>query len=109
VFAAFGPRVPSGVELARPIRNQAVGGPGMQLMRRLDLTADLARVGCPTLVCVGRLDPVTPVAAADEIVDGLPPGIGRLEVIDEAGHFPWLDRPDRLWPVVTSFVTDATA
>jgi pimeloyl-ACP methyl ester carboxylesterase len=109
VFAAFGPRVPSEEELARTIRNQAVGGPGMEVMRRLDLIADLARIGCPTLVYVGRLDPVTPVAAAKEIVDGLPPGVGRLEVIDEAGHFPWLDRPDRLWPVVTSFVSDATA
>ena len=52
---------------------------------------------------------MTPVAAAEEIVDGLPPGVGRLEVIDKAGHFPWLDRPDHLWPIVTSFVTDATA
>jgi hypothetical protein len=31
--------------------------------------------------------------------------VGRLEIIDEGGHFPWLDQPDRLWPVVTSFVT----
>jgi pimeloyl-ACP methyl ester carboxylesterase len=79
----------------------------MELMRRLDLRADLARIDCPTLVCVGRLDPMTPVEAAEEIVDGLPPGVGRLEVIDEAGHFPWLDRPRRLWPVVRSFVKAA--
>jgi pimeloyl-ACP methyl ester carboxylesterase len=35
--------------------------------------------------------------------------VGRLEVIDEAGHFPWLDRPRRLWPVVTSFVNGGVA
>jgi pimeloyl-ACP methyl ester carboxylesterase len=52
---------------------------------------------------------MTPVEAAEEIVDGLPPGVGRLEVIAEAGHFPWLDRPRRLWPVVTSFVNGGVA
>lgn len=109
VFEAFGPRIPSEEELARRIRNPAVGGPGMELMRRLDLRADLARIDCPTLVCVGRLDPMTPVEAAEEIVDGLPPGVGRLEVIDKAGHFLWLDRPRRLWPVVTSFVNGGMA
>jgi pimeloyl-ACP methyl ester carboxylesterase len=52
---------------------------------------------------------MTPVEAAEEIVDGLPPGVGRLEVIDKAGHFLWLDRPRRLWPVVTSFVNGGMA
>ena len=33
-------------------------------------------------------------------------GIGRLAVIDGAGHFPWLDVPDRYWPVIQAFVTD---
>ena len=47
---------------------------------------------CPTLVCVGALDPITPVSAAREIVDALSPGVGRLELIEGAGHFPWLTR-----------------
>jgi pimeloyl-ACP methyl ester carboxylesterase len=25
-------------------------------------------------------------------------------VIDGAGHFPWLDRPDLYWPLITAFV-----
>jgi pimeloyl-ACP methyl ester carboxylesterase len=58
---------------------------------------------------VGALDPVTPVAAAREIVDALPPGTGRLEVIGGAGHFPWLDRPDEYWPRITAFATTAAA
>ena len=33
-----------------------------------------------------------------------PAGIGRLEVIDGAGHFPWLDTPDRTFEVVGDFV-----
>jgi len=36
--------------------------------------------------------------------DALPRGIGRLEVIEGAGHFPWLDAPDRYWPMIEDFV-----
>ncbi len=107
VYAAFGPRVLSGDELARRVRNPAVGEPGMARMRALDLTADLARITAPTLVVVGELDAVTPIEAAQEILHGLALGIGRLEVIDGAGHFPWLDQPDRLWSVLKDFVTTA--
>lgn len=108
VFAAFGPRVPSTQELARRIRNPELGESGMRLLRRLDVVDHLARIACPTLVCVGDLDPVTPVAAAREILDALPAGTGRLQVIENAGHFPWLDRPDRYWSAITTFVATAT-
>jgi proline iminopeptidase len=104
VFAAFGPRVPSEDELNRCISSPELAEPGMDLVRRLDIVDQLSRVVCPTLVCVGVLDPVTPVAAAREILDGLAPGVGRLEVVDGAGHFVWLDRPDELRAVIGSFV-----
>ena len=104
VFAAFGPRVPSEDELARRIRNPELSGPGLELLRGLDIVRRLDRVACPVLVCVGELDPVTPVSAAKEIVDALPRGTGRLAVIDGAGHFPWLDRPDVYWPLIERFV-----
>jgi proline iminopeptidase len=104
IFAAFGPVVPSADELARRIRNPDLGGRGMELFRRLDVVDQLARISCPTLVCVGELDPVTPVAASREIMAALPSEMGRLEVLDGAGHFPWLDRPERYGSLVTGFV-----
>jgi pimeloyl-ACP methyl ester carboxylesterase len=104
VFAAFGPTVPSPDELARRVRNPDVSEHGMDLLRRFDVVDQLPRISCPTLVCVGELDAVTPVDAAREIVDGLPPGVGRLEMIEGAGHFPWLDAPDRYWSVLRSFL-----
>ena len=76
-----------------------------ELLRTFDVVDQLASVSCPTLVCVGDLDPVTPVAAAQEIAAALPAGIATLEVIDGAGHFPWKDAPDRYWPLITEFVT----
>jgi pimeloyl-ACP methyl ester carboxylesterase len=108
VFAAFGPCVPTAQELGRAIRNPELNVVGMDLLRRLDVVGELGGIRCPTLVCVGEHDPVTPVAASREIADALPAGIGQLVVIDGGGHFPWLDRPDRYWPLIATFVA-ATA
>jgi pimeloyl-ACP methyl ester carboxylesterase len=44
------------------------------------------------------------VVAAREIVHALRPGLGRLEVVEGAGHFTWMDAPERYWPVVMEFV-----
>jgi len=86
-----------------------VGLRGMDLMRELDVLDQLARIDQPTLVCVGEVDPVTPVEASREIVEALPQGIGRLEVMSGAGHFPWLDDPEGYWEIVTSFVRDTAS
>jgi len=104
VFAAFGPNVPDQEQLARRIRNADIGAHGMELMRTFNAVDQLARIDCPTLVCVGELDSVTPVDASREIVDALPPGVGRLEVIEGAGHFPWKDAPDRYFALIAEFV-----
>ena len=104
VFAAFGPRVPDQRQLGRRIRNPEIGARGMELFRKLDIVDQLARIDCPTLVCVGELDPVTPVDASREIFGALPRGAGRLEVIEGAGHFPWKDVPERYWAVIEEFV-----
>jgi pimeloyl-ACP methyl ester carboxylesterase len=104
VFAAFGPRIPSGEELARRVSNPAVNGPGMRKLRELDVLKTLPNIGCPTLICVGDVDPVTPVAAAQEIAAALRPGIGTLAVIGSAGHFTWLDRPDHYRTTITGWL-----
>jgi pimeloyl-ACP methyl ester carboxylesterase len=104
----FGRWVPGDLERARTVVNQALNAPGLERMRELDVLDQLARADCPTLVVVGELDPITPVAAAREIVDALPEGVGRLEVFEEAGHFTWRDAPDRFWPLVLDFVASAT-
>jgi len=101
----FGRWVPGEVERARTVANRELNPPGLALMREFDIVDQLSRVDCPTLVCVGELDPVTPVAAAREIADALPEGSAQLEVIEGAGHFTWRDAPDRYWPLLTAFVT----
>ena len=105
-WALFGHWVPGPEEKARIVVNVALNPPGLKLLTRFKVLDQLGRIHCPTLVCVGALDPATPVAAAREIVDALPGG-ARLEVIEDAGHFAWRDNPERYWTVLSEFVTTA--
>jgi pimeloyl-ACP methyl ester carboxylesterase len=104
VYAAFGQHLPDEEREAHTPQNLELNSHGMELMRRPDIVDQLGSVDCPTLVSVGALDPVTPVPAAEEIVRALPEGIAQLEVIDGAGHFTWLDAPERYWPMLVGFI-----
>ena len=99
-----GPWVTGDQERARTIMHRELNRPGLALMRGFDVLDQLGRVGCPTLVGVGELDPITPVAAARELAAALGEGAARLEVFAGAGHFTWKDVPDRYWPVLLEFV-----
>jgi proline iminopeptidase len=59
-----------------------------QLMSGFDLRAGLAKVNFPVLVIHGKQDPLE---SAQEVHDSIPGS--RLEMIDGAGHFPWLEQP----------------
>jgi len=104
VFAAFGPHLPDQERETHTPKNLQINSHGMRLIRHLDIVGQLRRVDSPTLVSVGELDPVTPVAAAEEITGTLPEGIARLEIIAGAGHFTWKDAPDRYWPMIIQFI-----
>jgi pimeloyl-ACP methyl ester carboxylesterase len=107
VYAAFGPRRPDPEREAHTPRNLELNAHGMELVRRLDIVDQLAAVAAPTLVSVGAADPVTPVAAAEEIVRALPDGIAEIDVVEGAGHFTWMDAPERYWPTLVEFVERA--
>lgn len=104
VWKVFGRWVPGDVERQRTVANRELNARASSLIGGFDVLDDLARVECPTLVVVGELDPITPVSAAREIVEAMPPGRARLEIVEGAGHFTWRDAPERFWPIVTGFV-----
>jgi pimeloyl-ACP methyl ester carboxylesterase len=56
----------------------------------------------PTLIVWGRRDPLIPVEHAGVAHRGMPGS--RLEIFDEAGHFPQLDEPVRFARTLTGFI-----
>jgi pimeloyl-ACP methyl ester carboxylesterase len=53
----------------------------------------LGDVKAPALVLWGERDPYIPTSFARSYADALG-GDARVELLDDAGHWPWVDRPD---------------
>ncbi|MET8529462.1 alpha/beta hydrolase [Micromonospora sp. NPDC005172] len=84
----------------------------MAAMRRMgrsapvDAGAQLGNVRCPVLIIEGSLDPdwADPRAEGEAIVAALPDGLGRLEVIEGAGHYPHAQYPDETAALLLAFL-----
>ena len=74
----------------------------------MNLLPGLAAVQCPVLVMAGELDPVTPLADAQEIAAAIPAPWGRLVTFARAGHGAWRDQPDEAMTVIREFVAGST-
>lgn len=70
----------------------------------MDFRAALGRIACPTLVLAGALDPITPLACAEEIAAALPARFADLQVFDDAGHGVHRDQPERAEAVTRAFL-----
>ncbi len=55
--------------------------------------AGLRELDAPALIVWGELDPYIPARAAAQYAEALG-GESRVELLSDAGHWPWLDRPD---------------
>lgn len=76
-----------------------------------DAGARLGEVACPVLVVQGTLDPdwTSPQAEGEAIVAALPPGLGRLEMIPGAGHYPHAQFPAQVVTVLLSLLDTVRA
>jgi proline iminopeptidase len=72
--------------------------------RSFNFLPSLARIKCPTLICAGKLDPITPLADSEDIAAAMAPGLARLEVFENAGHGAHRDEPDRFFKVLNEFI-----
>ncbi|MGW3495977.1 alpha/beta fold hydrolase [Streptomyces sp. NPDC001020] len=86
----------------------------MQSMGRIaptDAGAQLGNVRCPVLVVMGTLDPdwADPHAEGSAIVDALPSGLGHLEMIEGAGHYPHDQFPDQVVSLMLAFLESDAA
>jgi pimeloyl-ACP methyl ester carboxylesterase len=73
---------------------------------RLDLTGVVASFGGPLLVCVGDRDELVSVDESRALAESALEG--RFEVIQDAGHFPSLDQPQRFNEILLDFVSQWT-
>jgi 3-oxoadipate enol-lactonase len=72
-------------------------------LRDTDYTESTSKLVMPTLCVVGEEDGSTPPALVEELA-GLIPG-AEYQVIQNAGHLPSIEQPDRLANLIKSFLT----
>src|SRR4051812_39364400 len=61
----------------------------------------------PFLIVWGKRDSIIPVAHAHSVHERVPSS--RLEIFDDAGHFPHVDEPQRFIEVLTDFIDSTEA
>ncbi len=63
-----------------------------------DAGAQLENVHCPALIIEGTLEPdwADPREEGEAIVAAMPAGIGKVEMIEGAGHYPHDQYPDEV-------------
>lgn len=82
-----------------------------QMNSAADAGAQLGNVHCPVLVVMGTLDPDwgDPKAEGEAIVAALPAGVGQLEMIPGAGHYPQVQFPAKVVGLIQSFLKSLRA
>ncbi|MBP2216927.1 alpha/beta fold hydrolase [Arthrobacter sp. CAN_C5] len=76
-----------------------------------DAGAHLANVRCPVLIVEGGADPdwADPKAEGERILADFPGGLGELTVIENAGHYPHTETPDKLVELILPFLSKVFA
>ncbi|EJD36506.1 alpha/beta-hydrolase [Auricularia subglabra TFB-10046 SS5] len=81
---------------AKPLRTQAaVEGQHSKQDTQLD------NITAKTLIIVGRGDFICPVEVS-ELIDRRVRS-STLHVVEDSGHFPWIEHQPRVWPIIKSF------
>jgi len=77
----------------------------------VDAGQQLGNVRCPVLVVQGSADPdwAAPQAEGEAIVADLPTGLGRLEMVDRAGHYPHVQFPTQVATAMLTFLAGVHA
>lgn len=74
------------------------------LVERPDATAAMAQITCPVLLMVGRHDQWSPVSQHEDMLALLPDA--QLDIIEDAGHFAPVERPDAVADRLVPFLRD---
>jgi len=96
-------------ELRRPERMAVLRA--MTKTSPADAGAHLGSVHCPVLIVEGSADPdwADPRAEGLRIIGDLSDGLGAVEVIQGAGHYPHMETPGEVLALMTPFLQNAFA
>jgi pimeloyl-ACP methyl ester carboxylesterase len=83
-------------------RAQLGFGAGVEQVDLAALRAGLAAVAAPVLVVGGELDAMTGLESVDRVAADFPQG--RVHVVPQAGHYPWVDAPEGFRSAVSGFL-----
>jgi pimeloyl-ACP methyl ester carboxylesterase len=86
----------------RPKNTSAWGAGVFRSLGAWDWTAEARTVTAPALVIHGDLDAMVPRASSEEWARVLPNS--RLHVLSGAGHIPWWEHADRIFPLIDGFL-----
>ena len=92
-------RVRTMITLSNP-KGAAAAQRGMAARR--DYTDDLPNINVPTLIIVGREDPIRPVGDAEFMHSKIPNS--RLEIIDDASHMTNMEQPEGFNSILLDFL-----
>ena len=70
-----------------------------------DMSGDLHRIQCPTMVLGGEDDPMHPIESQADIAAALPAHLVRFERFADCGHAVMPDAPERALAVIRDFIT----
>lgn len=94
-----------GMVFADPFNLDALDAFNTTVAPTFDLRPLLGGIVAPTLVLTGDGDYMAGVGSAEEIAAGI--AGSRLEIIPRAGHFPWVEEPERVRLAVADFLAGA--
>jgi pimeloyl-ACP methyl ester carboxylesterase len=70
-----------------------------------DMSGDLCRIRCPTLVLGGEDDPIHPIESQADIAAALPAHLVQFERFENCRHAVMTDAPERTISVIRDFIT----
>jgi pimeloyl-[acyl-carrier protein] methyl ester esterase len=88
--------------LAQGAPQPAALAAGLEMLHATDLRPGMQAIDCPMLVIMGERDTLVPVNAGRETLDLCHDA--RLEVIDGAGHAPFLAAPETVADRINRFL-----
>lgn len=72
-----------------------------QLTPAFDLRAGLKNLEAPVLIVHGKSDPLETAQEVHEALAG-----SKLELLENAGHFPWLEQPEVFYRILGGFLAE---